>query len=111
MAAREEGREEQAEAGGERLRAETTAHVGAAAATAADDEEVTSSSSSSDSSDSDRELNDSDSQDEASVGESSDTGLEGRDKGVAQGAKEAKDKEGFEPVVRRASKRLAKKER
>ena len=50
------------------------------------------------------------SQDE-SKGESSDTDLEGRGKCVVQGTKEAKDEEGFEPVVKRASRRLAKKER
>ena len=44
-------------------------------------------------------------------GESGNTDLEGRGKLVVQGAKEAKDEEGFEPVVTRASQRLAKKER
>ena len=48
---------------------------------------------------------------ESSEGEFSDTDLDGRGKWVVQGAEGAKDEEGFEPVVRRASRRLAKKER
>ena len=113
LAEREEGREEQAAAGSETLRAEITAHVEQTTASAGDGEEVASSPSlsSSDSSDSGMESDDFGSQSESSVGDSSDTGLEGRDKWVAQGAEEANGQEGFEHVVRRASKRLAKKQR
>ena len=87
-------------------REETTARV---VDLAADDVLEATSSSSSDSSSSGEE-NASVSQD-MSEGESSDTDLEGRGKWIVQGAKEAKDEEGFELVVRRASRRLAKKER
>ena len=57
------------------------------------------------------ELDDSGFESESSSGGSSDSGLVGRDKWVLRSAVEEKGEEGFEPVVRRSSKRLAKKER
>jgi len=56
------------------------------------------------------ELGDSGFVSESSSGGSSDSGLVGRAKWVLRGAEEGKGEEGFQPVVRRSSKRLAKKE-
>jgi len=55
------------------------------------------------------ELGDSGFVSESSSGGSSDSGLVGRAKWVLRGAEEGKGEEGFQPVVRRSSKRLAKK--